>query len=78
MATALGVSGFAAFGNGACVLFCIEDRAAMVRFLQIASRIQTPVGAAFLENSLWIVAPCHRGLEAKRYLLELEKNWAIG
>lgn len=63
----------------------------MVRFLQIARRNQTPVGAAFLENSLWIVAPCHRGvgrsvtlvgfavgLEAKRYLLELEKNWAIG
>ena len=49
------------------------------------------VGAALGKNPLWIVAPCHRvvgqtgqlvgfagGLETKRYLIELEKNRAIG
>ena len=63
----------------------------MVRFLQVARRNQTPVGAALLKNPLWIVAPCHRGvgqsgklvvfavgLDTKRYLIELEKNRAIG
>lgn len=63
----------------------------MVRFLQVARRNQTPVGAALLKNPLWIDAPCHRrvgqsgklvgfagGLDTKRYLIELEKNRAIG
>ncbi len=49
------------------------------------------VGAALGKNPLWIVAPCHRvvgqtgklvgfagGLDTKRYLIELEKNRAIG
>ncbi|RLS70569.1 MAG: hypothetical protein DWH99_10215 [Planctomycetota bacterium] len=52
---------------------------------------ETPVGAALLKNPLWIDAPCHRGvgqsgklvgfaggLDTKRYLIELEKNRAIG
>ncbi len=63
----------------------------MVRFLQIARRNQTTVGAALLKNPLWIDAPCYRrvgqsgklvgfagGLDTKRYLIELEKNRAIG
>ena len=49
------------------------------------------VGAALGKNPLWIVAPCHRvvgqsgqlvgfagGLDTKRFLIELEKNRAIG
>jgi methylated-DNA-[protein]-cysteine S-methyltransferase len=49
------------------------------------------VGAALGKNPLWIVVPCHRvlgqsgqlvgfagGLDTKRYLIELEKNRAIG
>ena len=49
------------------------------------------VGAAIGKNPLWIVAPCHRvvgqsgqlvgfagGLDTKQFLIELEKNRAIG
>jgi methylated-DNA-[protein]-cysteine S-methyltransferase len=63
----------------------------MVRFLQIARRIPASVGAALWKNPVWIDAPCHRGvgqsgksvgfaggLDTKWYLIELEKNRAIG